>query len=277
MSTVTSPRRLWASLAGVALLAALAAGACTKSNATPQIIYVTPPPGPTGTVVPGAPTPTPTAAPASPTITSTLISSDAPDGRWKVTFKKPVIAGVPDAAAKAMNDAITSQVNGYISTFTNSELPAATKEGGPSMLEGDYSTALSTASIVSLRFSVLTYTSGAAHSVGTPGSVSFVATTGKAIVLADLFSDPSAAAKTIAARAHATLSATLGKELTWDGAASSLDFFAKAWVFTSGGLEFSWPQGQMASMAAGMPSAVVSWADLKSLVKPGSAAAQFAS
>lgn len=276
MSIVTGPKRLWAGLAGVALLAALAAGACTKSNATPRIIYITPVPGPTRTIVAGGPTPAPTAVPVLSTISSTLVTATAPDGRWKVVFKKPVVAGVSDAAAAAMNGAITTQVNAYIAAFTSSSLPAVVKPAEPSMLEGDFSIALNSPAIISLRYSVLTSVSGAAHSTGVPGSASFVAATGRTIGLAELFSDPGTAAKAIAAKAHATLSSALGKDLTWNGAATNLDFFAKAWVFTSGGLEFSWPQGQLASVAAGMPNAVVPWTDLKSLVKPSGPAAEFA-
>jgi hypothetical protein len=276
MTTVTGPRRRMAGagLVGLALLAALAAGACTKSSATPRIIYVTPPPGPTGTPVTGSPGVTPAPA-ASPTITSILIDSTAPDGRWKVTFKKPVIGGVSDTTAAAMNDAITNQINAYIDAFTKSDLPVPAKNASPSTLEGDYSISMNTASIVSLRFSVLTMTSGGAHAVGTPGCISFVASTGKTIALADLFTDPSAAAAKIAASTHANLSTQLGGDLTWDGKASSLDFFARAWVFTPAGLDFYWPQGQLASMAAGMPSAVVPWAELKPLVKASSPAGAF--
>ena len=275
MSIVTGPRRLWAGLAGVALLAALAAGACTKSNATPRIIYITPSPGPTGTIVPGGPTPAPTPVPVLSTISSTLVTATAPDGRWKVVFKKPVVAGVSEAAASAMNNTITGQVNSYIAAFTSSSLPEVVKPAGPSMLEGDFAIAFNTPTVISLRYSVLTSVSGAAHSTGVPGSVTFAVASGKTIGLAELFSDPGAAAKTIASKAHASLSSALGKDLTWNGTATNLDFFSKAWVFTSGGLEFSWPQGQLASVAAGMPNAVVPWADLKSVVKPGGAAGEF--
>jgi hypothetical protein len=275
MSIVTSSRRTLATLAGVAVIAVLAAGGCTKSSATPQIIYITPPPGPTGTPAGGAHAATPAPAAASPTITSVLIAADAPDARWKVTFKKPVVAGVSDAVAGAMNDAIGTQVNGYIRTFTDSGLPVPASGAGPSTLEGDYSIALNSPTIISLRFSVLTYTSGAAHLVGMPGGITFVVATGKNVALTDLFTDPAKAVAAIAPRAHAALSTALGTDLTWDGTAASLDFFSTAWVFTPAGLEFSWTQGQIASMAAGRPTAVVAWSDLKSVVKPGSAAAEF--
>jgi hypothetical protein len=275
MSIVTSPRRTLATLAGAALISVLAAGACTKSSATPQIIYITPPPGPTGTPATGNHTPGPAPVTASPTITTVLIAADAPDARWKVTFKKPVVAGVPDAVAGPMNDAIAAQVNGYIRTFTDSGLPVPASGAGPSTLEGAYSIALNSSTIISLRFSVLTFTSGAAQSVGVPGGITLVVATGKTVALPDLFTDPAKAVAAIAPRAHAALSAALGTDLTWDGAAASLDFFSTAWVFTPAGLEFSWPQGQIASMAAGRPTAVVAWSDLKSVVKPGSAAAEF--
>lgn len=268
-------RRL-APLAGLGLIVALVASGCARSNKTPQIIYITPPPGPTGTAASGSGN---TAAPVetapAPAITEILISDAAPDGKWKVTFKKPVIGGVPDSVAGPMNDAITNQVNGYISAFTGSSLPDVVVGAAQSTLEGDFSTAYASASIVSLRFSIVTFTSGAKSSTSTAGSINLDVTTGKTIALADLFSDPDAAVSVVASKTHDYLSNLLQDSLKWDGTASSLDFFSKAWVFTADGLQFSWNQGDIATAAAGRPSAVVAWSDLASVLKPDGPAGGF--
>jgi hypothetical protein len=273
MSRFAESRRSIAAVGGVALIAAIAAAGCLGPGRTPRVVYITPTPGSEPTLAPGA---TPTPAPASPTISSVVISSDAPDGRWKVIFKKPVVSGVADPAGTAINDAITTQINQYIANFTGSGLPAVANGAGPSTLEGDFSTALDSPSVLSLRFTMLAYVSGSAHPAGTPGSLTFVVATGKPVALADLFTDANAAVAILAPKSHDSLSSQLSNDLTWSGSAPSLDFFSKAWVFTPAGLEFSWPQGDLASMAAGMPSAVVSWGDLKSVVKQDSPAYQFA-
>jgi hypothetical protein len=44
---------------------------------------------------------------------------------------------------------------------------------------------------------------------------------------------------------------------------------------TPTGLEFSWPQGDLASMASGMPSATLAWPGIKTLIKPTSPAGEF--
>lgn len=269
----------------LAVVAALAAAGCVGSNATPAIIYITPTPGPaTPTPAPTtplpsgvtpAPTATPTPGPAMPGIGSVVISSDAPDGRWKVTFKKPIVSGIPAPAAAKINDAITARVNSLISGFTGSGLPAVQSGAGPSTLEGDFTTALASPTLLSLRFTVLTFVSGAAYPVGTPASINFVVSSGDTIALTSLFNDPTAALPVLSTQAHAALSADLGSDLTWAGPATAMGFFDKAWALTPAGLEFTWAQGDLASMAAGTPSATLAWTAIKTLIKPGSAAGEF--
>ena len=259
----------------LAIAAALAAGGCSGNSATPQTIYVTPTPGP-ATPLPSGVTPEPAASPMIPVVDSVVIDSAAPDSRWKVTFKKPVVSGISGAAATKINDAITTKVNGYIAVFTGSGLPAVASGAGPSTFQGDFTIALDSPTLISLRFTLLTYVTGSAHPAGAPGSLNFVVSTGVAINLADILTDPTAAVAPLSTKAHAALATALGSELTWAGPASSLSFFDKAWSMTPAGLEFAWPQGDLASMAAGMPSATLAWSSIKSMVKPDGPAGEFA-
>jgi len=105
MGTVGGRCAHWGVLAGIAVIAALAAAGCTGSSATPQTIYITPSPGPV-TPLPSGVTPAPTVVLPVPAIDSVVISSNAPDNRWQVTFKKAVVSGISDAAATKMNGAI---------------------------------------------------------------------------------------------------------------------------------------------------------------------------
>lgn len=269
LGTVGSQRTRFEVLAGVLICLAMAMAGCGGSSETPEVIYISPPPA---TLAPGA-TPTPT--PPPPGIGSAVISTTAPDGRWTVTFKKPAISGVIPAAATNINTAITARVNSYISAFTSKGLPAIAGGAGPSTLDGDFTIALDTRSVISLRFSILTYVSGAASSVGQAGSINLNASTGATINLADLFSNSATALSIISSKTKAALSSHLGNELTWPSGTLALSYFDKAWVFTPAGLEFAWSQEAIATHAAGMPSAVVSWADLKPAIKADGPAGEF--
>ena len=264
-----SARRL-VGVFGLSLAATVVVSACAGASRTPRTIIITLPPAvPT---IAGASGPIDTTA--GTTFTSFTITDAAPDGKWKVTFKKPIVAGLTDDVTSKLNDAITSQVTGYVSAFTGrTDFPTVASGAAPSQLEGDFAIALNSRTVVSLRFTQLVTLSGEERPTGTPGSLNFDLAAGQTIAFADLFRDPPAAADTLATSVHKTLFTALGTELTWDGKATSLDFFAKAWAVTADGLEFTWPQGQIASTAAGMPSALVPWSDLKAVLKPGTSVA----
>jgi len=256
------------------MVAAIAAAGCAGGSATPSVIFITLPP-PSATPLPSGVTPAPTVSLPTPVVDSVLITSNAPDNRWTVTFKKPVVSGISDAAGAKMNDTIAGLVNGYISTFTGSGLPAVASGQGPSTLEGDFSIALASPTLLSLRFTMLSDVSGAANTVGQPGSANFVVSSGATINLTDILNNPATATAILATQAHAVLAKALGSDLTWSGTASSISFFDRAWVMTPAGLEFTWGQGQIASEASGMPSATLAWSGIKAIVKSGSPAAEF--
>jgi hypothetical protein len=248
-------------MACVALLATLTAAGCGGGTPTPSIIFITLPPGP-GSVGP------------APTIGSSVISTSAPDDRWTATFKKPVVTGISATVAGKMNDAITAAVNGYIDAFTGSGLPAVTGSVSPSTLEGDFSIALASPTIVSLRFTVFTRVGGGAL-VGKPGSINLAVPSGSKINLTDILSDPTAALPTLSSKARSVLATSLGRQLTWPGSATSISFFDKAWAMTDTGLEFTWAPGVVAGKSAGMPSANLAWSGIKSLIKSSGPAGEF--
>jgi len=261
MGMVGGRRTRWYVSACLALLMAVAAAGCAGTAETPSVILITLPPTP-GPVGP------------TPAIGSVVISTSAPDSRWTVTFKKPVVSGISDTVAGKMNDAITAAVNGYIDAFTGSSLPAVAVGGTPSTLQGDFTIALDSPTIVSLRFTVFTSVGGAGL-VGQPGSINLVASTGAKINLTDILSDPTAALPVLSSKAHSVLATSLGRQLTWSGSAASISFFDKAWAMTDSGLEFTWAQGEVAGASAGMPSANLAWSGIQSLIKGGGPAAEF--
>ena len=292
-------------LAALTAIAALAVVGCFGPGPTPQTIYRTYPPsppgatapatgvapGPSGTPSPQAtdtaeatptaettPTPAPTQSPtptpvaAAPTVSSTSADSSAPDGRWQVSFRKPVVAGVGASAVTAMNDSIGTRVGAYISSFNGTPLPAVQSGDGPSTLKGDFSVAFSSPALLSLRFTIETYITGAAHPATEAGSLNFDVASGKVIQFDDMFANHATALPILGTKAHAKLTALLGADLLWPASLTTA-FFAQAWVFTAGGLEMTWSQGAIASMAAGTPTISIPWADLAgAIARPGPAA-----
>lgn len=268
---------------GLTLLAACAAlviAGCQGAGPTPQTIIITLPPstpGPTVTPSAVAPTGTPvataTATPVAttPTVSSTTITQSAPDNRWNVSFQTPVMSGVAPAAVTAMNDAITTRVNAYIVSFNGSGLPAVASGDTPSTLTGAFSVAFTSPSLLSLRFTVETYITGAAHPSTEAGSLNFDVASGAVIQFPDLFASPAVALPVIQAQAHTLLTAKLGADLTWPASPTMADF-GGAWVFTPGGLELTWSQGVIASEADGPVTISIAWSALSSVIaKPGPA------
>jgi hypothetical protein len=251
-------------VAVLALAASLVAAGCGGSAATPPIIYITPAPP---TLAPGA---TPTAPPPAAEIGNNLISTKAPDARWTVLYKMPVVGGASSDVVSKINGAISAKVNGYISAFTGGDLPAVTSGNTPSTLDGDFTVAVNEKGVVSLRFTILTYVSGAAHPVASAGGITFDIATGATVALGDIFTNTGDAAKVLDEKIHAALTTSLGDALSWPSSSQDISFFEKAWVVTAAGVECTWNQGDIASQAAGTPNAVVSWADLKSVLKTGS-------
>jgi len=142
----------------VAAAALAVAGCSVGPSATPEIVYTAPPAADTAGIG------------ETPSVDTIAITSSAPDNTWTATFKKPVLSGVSDAILTKMNDAITAKVNGYIHDFTGGSLPGVASGAAPSTLEGDFSVAMTSPTIVSLRFSILTTLSGSGKLVAQPGA-----------------------------------------------------------------------------------------------------------
>jgi Protein of unknown function (DUF3298). len=171
-----------------------------------------------------------------------------------------------------MNSSITKKVNAYISSFTGTELPVVAAGDGPSTLEGDFSVAFASPSLLSLRFTISTNITGDAHPTTEAGSVNFNVGTGTVIQLPDIFTSPAAALPVLQTQAHTALTALLGSDLFWPASVTMADL-GKAWVFTPTGLELTWSQGEVAPMSAGTVTINIPWSALSGVIaNPGPAA-----
>jgi hypothetical protein len=299
----TKQTRLAVSLAMAVAAASLAAG-CSLSSPTAQTIYITDTfaPAPVTAVPPASPSPTapegtaditpeitakpsssaaspsptkagptasPTGVPAAAGVTSTTVTDSGTTtqcGPWKVTFKKPVVAGV--SGAGTINTLITARVKTYIDEF-KAQLSLG-GGAGPCTLDGSFTVGLSSQTILSLGFAMTEYLGGAS-SATLARSLTVGVADGALISLPDLFTSESAGAAVLSTQSRILLKALIGPtaDVGWinTGTTPYVSNFADAWVMRAGGLQIAFPQLQVASAAAGTPTIIIPWASLKSSLK----------
>ena len=280
-------------LASFAVFASFAAVACSGSNGTPRIVYWTDSPTP-ATATPAAtstptatpsetatPTPSPTLSPSpAPTaiVGSVLVTSNASDGRWTLTFHKPVVSGIPSATAATINASINVKVNALIHDFNGSSLPIPASGDGPSTFDGNFTVALASPTLLSLRLTVDQYITGAAHPSHVAASVNFAVASGSAIALPDLFTNTPAALSVLSLRSRTLLVTELGASEAATingGTAAVLTNFDEAWAFTTGGLELTFQEYSVGPYADGSPNIVIAWSDLAANIRRGGPAGEF--
>jgi hypothetical protein len=257
-----------------------AATAATAATATPSAEptaspIVTPEPTPAGSA---GPTASPTGVPVIAAITTVTVTDGGTSpqcGAWKVTFKKPSVAGV--SGATAMNTAIAARVKAFIDDFKGQLSLGG--GAGPCTLDGKFTVGLVSNTLLSVSYQVSSYLGGA--SVGDiVGSQSFGVADGAPIALADLFKTEAAGAAILSTQSRALLAILLGAsaDVSWinTGTTPFISNFAHSWVFRAAGLEIAFPQVQVASAAEGTPTILIPWAALKSALKPTGPAGPYA-
>ena len=215
------------------------------------------------------PTPTPT-----PTVSTQSIQRTAADGRWTVDFKEPVVSGISAEAGKAINDTIQAKVEGYIADVSQDPvLPGA----DPSSVTGTYQVAFVSNSLLSISFDVENYVTGEGNGIEYAGSLTFAVSSGGQIHLQDLFTDPLAGLAVLEKQSHDLLAQLFmgGDYFLVDPATLPMSVFDKAWVITRAGLELDFTQGDIEDMADGLPSIVIPWSSLASVLKPDGPAGSF--
>jgi hypothetical protein len=277
--------RFVSSLCLAAMLAAISG--CGGESATPETIYVTPSPGPSDSPSPSGSAWESPAASATPapvlvaaTVTSVKVTQSGSTGSchdWKATIMKPVVSGVPEEAAAAINSAVDVKVAAVIDAF-KTVMGYGGGGSGPCTLNGAYTVAFSTTSLLSLRFTFVQYTGGASSST-VAGSASFRAD-GTAIALADLFTDPAAGAAKLSTESRARLLAALGSQgvdADWinPGTTPQMSSFDSAWAFTQPGLELTFQEIAVAPHALGTPRIVIPWSSLAGVLAPDGPAGEF--
>jgi hypothetical protein len=199
-------------------------------------------------------------------VTTKKVTSADRDGRWTVSFKKPVISGV--ATADEMNDRIDHLVDGYINEFRANDFPPPDPVYGPATLEGDYTLGVVSPTIVSVRLNVFTNLTDYADQ--RVSGLNMRVADGSLIRLAELFSDPTAAVPVLSEQCQTRLAgSSFAEDLIWPDSVNLGDF-EKGWIMTDTGLGFAFGKGEVATQAAGVVDVTIPWTEpaLIGILKP---------
>lgn len=191
----------------------------------------------------------------------------------------PIVSGVPAGAANVMNAAISADILGIADAFKTEILtgpppfdPAIASEMGLSYV-GEAVTAL----ILSIRFDIYTYYSGAAHGQSGVITMNFDPQTGQQLALTDILVPGTFGALASIVEQRLTDDLYGGDAAEAAGWLPAMDpIVLDGWAVTPGGLAFSFDQYEVGFGAMGAPTVVVPWGDLGAVIDPGGWAAVYA-
>lgn len=185
-------------------------------------------------------------------------------------------AGYPQVeGAEKFNLLVESLVTKEVGDFKRN--PGGVPLGGlVSELHVNYSMRLATDELLSVEFTTSYFEQGMAHPAYTLRSVNYDLKSGRQLQLADLFKPGSNYLQAISSAAVARLQ-KMNKEdggmylgdPEWDkGAAPELKNY-QVWTLTARGLAVTFEPYQVGPFAAGAPSVLIPYAELKEVIRPG--------
>ena len=192
----------------------------------------------------------------------------------------PIVSGIPAAAADGINSWIGDEILGMVAGF-KSEIASFVEPpfdpDTPSQMEAGYLAPAITPRLLSLRFDVWLYYTGAAHGLSSIITMNFDPQTGMLYALEDILIPGTFGA--VAGMVEQALTDELygGNAAEAAGWLPVLDeFVLNGWAVTPDGLAFSFDQYEVGFGAMGSPTVVIPWADLAAVIDPGGPAAEFA-
>jgi hypothetical protein len=193
-------------------------------------------------------------------------------------IRYPVIGELDPAVAARVNDVLYGDSLSTIAIFQQQAIEQGAPMSGfaPSVATQTFSISLAEPTLISLGELYSQYMTGAAHPLDTLSTYTFDLKTGREITLSDLFRPGSAYLKLLSTESRARLRAILAPagftEFINDGTTPKASNFT-GWQLVPGGLKITFGEYQVAPFAAGMPSIVIPWSHLRSVLNFSSAAA----
>jgi hypothetical protein len=191
----------------------------------------------------------------------------------------PIVSGIPPEAADGINSWIGDEILGMVAGF-KSEIAAIEPPydpAVPSEMRVGYDASAITPRLLTLRFDVWLYYTGAAHGLSSIITMNFDPQTGMLYGLEDILVPGTFGA--VAGMVEQALTDELygGNAAEAAGWIPVLDeFVLNGWAVTPDGLAFSFDQYEVGFGAMGSPTVVIPWADLAAVVDPAGPAGEFA-
>ena len=215
--------------------------------------------------------------------------------KYEVAAAYPQLTGSVDPNYEKFNQTIRSLIGRKVSDFKKEMTPSAGEptpelpEETPSESLGSdisvgYTVPLAKDDLISIDFTVSSYSAGAAHPNSYTDTVNFDLKNGKLIKLADLFQPGAKYLQALSnyciqelkkqAKAQGA-NALLDEDWIKKGAGAELTNYEN-WAITKKGLEITFDPYQVAAYAAGPQTVTVPYSTLKDIIKPDGPVGQFA-
>ena len=230
-------------------------------------------PGHTSTALPLAPTvpPTQTSIPLYQQVAlqSVPFEEQGQPFGYTITAQTPELVGSSDPRLKSFNDEMNAVVQQFIADFkTNLAQLQPTPVSAASTFDLKYNLLSPPGNILSLKFEIETYYTGAAHPGHVSKSVSYDLEQGHDLDLADLFVPDSDYLGALSKYCTAQLSTRdIGFQDFELGATATADNY-RNWNITADGLMITFDEYQVAPYAAGPQTVVIPYQDLGALIQP---------
>lgn len=190
---------------------------------------------------------------------------------YKITVQVPVLVGSNDPRVLRFNAEMTSLVNKAVADFKQNlaNLPP-TPYSNASTFDLRYNLVSPPGNILSIKFDIHTYYTGAAHPAGVSQTVNFDLQQGKDLNLGDLFV---ADADYLAPISKYCIDQLSGRDIGFDGfelGATATPENYRNWNITADGLMITFDEYQVAPYAAGPQTVVIPYNQLNQFIEPRS-------
>jgi len=213
--------------------------------------------------------------------------------KYEINVVYPQLTGSTDPNYEKFNQTVRSLMTRKVSDFKKEMTPSADEpalelpeetpsESLGSDIDVSYTVALAKDDLISIEFTVSSYSAGAAHPNSYTEVVNFDLKNGKLLKLGDLFQPGSKYLQTLSAYCIQALKkqmkeagdSMLDEDWIKRGAAPELTNYDN-WTITKKGLQITYDPYQVAAYAAGAQHVLVPYSALKDIIKPDGPAGQF--
>jgi hypothetical protein len=196
---------------------------------------------------------------------------------YSIQADVPVLVGSQDPRVQTFNVEMKAVVDDAIATFKQNLAGLAPNPSSTiSTFELHYNVLSPPGNVISLKFNIQTYYSGAAHPGDASRTVTYDLQAGKDLNLSDLFRPDSDFLTPIAKYCIGQLSTRdIGFQGFELGATATPENY-RNWNLTTDGLTITFDEYQVAPYAAGPQTVVIPYAELTALIKPDGPLAAYA-